>query len=572
MDEINKDNLREFLDSLISDINSINGDFKMVRLEDVAIENCITKRKETIPDLVFIGTKTAHKSELVTNIQILGDDVVSYQILKDLDHANISNGDDIRAMDLPRDNKVSNFVSNARTIRITTKYFCSPIHGYDVYTNPQNVDKFIRGFISKSNVSDGYRSPNTVNMVTMETVIRCSNCGTYIKVGNKLNFLNYATRLCPNCIQKAQPNDLATAKNIQKELLDDPTKRFVRTKTSGGWQYKILTQNELRNFAEQGKLTTYYPSYCSKDVEDEIKIPMGEKDVLLCGAGSANSTLAFGLSRLTYLEKYSIVDFDKIEKHNLSNQFYDSYDVGYYKTTKLAEKINRMHPLSPKVVETFSTDISLFCKTMPPTNYKYVILGFDNLEARKFVVDHIKTAQLDCKYLIDLRYDGQTSSLFIVDTSNEKELEYYKAILEESIKAFEDRKQLRPLTTDERVAIMNRAFSSCRNEVGKYKQYSMLSDTEPPANGYCRLCDYMRGSKCICAGDTCRSIWQQFLDSVQTPQEENSCTHKNNIGIYLYTNTFVINAIKSIEEDNKKPFTHVELSMEETPTSFIVRK
>lgn len=69
--------------------------------------------------------------------------------------------------------------------------------------------------------------------------------------------------------------------------------------------------------------------------------PLEGESFLVIGAGAVGSSVALGLAKLG-IANISVMDFDSVEPHNLSNQYvYGPDDVGRLKTEALAEAIYR---------------------------------------------------------------------------------------------------------------------------------------------------------------------------------------------------------------------------------------
>lgn len=64
-----------------------------------------------------------------------------------------------------------------------------------------------------------------------------------------------------------------------------------------------------------------------------------EQSVAVIGLGGIGSPTAYMLAKMG-IDNMELIDFDKVETHNLSTQMYDSCDVGISKAVALAGKIN----------------------------------------------------------------------------------------------------------------------------------------------------------------------------------------------------------------------------------------
>lgn len=127
--------------------------------------------------------------------------------------------------------------------------------------------------------------------------------------------------------------------------------------------------------------------------------------VLVVGAGG------LGCPALQYLSAagvgtLGIVDFDKIEIHNLHRQIlYDSADVGKQKAVVAAEKINQSNPNIHCIV---------FNEKLRQSNAAHIILQFDivvdgsdNFATRYLVNDTCMTVNKALVYGTILKFEGQ---------------------------------------------------------------------------------------------------------------------------------------------------------------------
>ncbi len=144
------------------------------------------------------------------------------------------------------------------------------------------------------------------------------------------------------------------------------------------------------------------------------------------GAGSVGSILTLGLAKLGFKE-ISVYDFDKIEKHNIPNQFFRYQDIGKYKVDSLKEIINdfsgiKINGINKKitkanVVDLVSSKIDLD---------SLIVLSFDSLPARKIVFDSLEGFP---NTLIDIRMGGANWEAYTIDLSNEEDCKAYKKTL-----------------------------------------------------------------------------------------------------------------------------------------------
>src|SRR5438094_728457 len=73
--------------------------------------------------------------------------------------------------------------------------------------------------------------------------------------------------------------------------------------------------------------------------EAELK-KLGDRRIVLCGAGALGSNLADNLVRQG-VSKLRVIDHDRIEEHNVSTQLYGESDIGGWKVEVLRNRLFR---------------------------------------------------------------------------------------------------------------------------------------------------------------------------------------------------------------------------------------
>lgn len=120
---------------------------------------------------------------------------------------------------------------------------------------------------------------------------------------------------------------------------------------------------------------------------------LGSKHLTVCGAGAIGSNLVDNLARQGF-KSFRVIDFDKVDKHNINNQLYHSLDAGRIKVLALEDliyevssKIN-FDPIFKKL------EIDNIKKYINETDL--VIDAFDNLESRMLVRDFCAKNDIPC--------------------------------------------------------------------------------------------------------------------------------------------------------------------------------
>ena len=136
------------------------------------------------------------------------------------------------------------------------------------------------------------------------------------------------------------------------------------------------------------------------------------KEIIIVGAGSTGSFIALTLAKMG-MNKISVIDFDKVEEHNLNGQFYRFSDIGKFKVEALQEIIKdftdiEINAINTKVDENYEFEINL---------NSLIILAVDDMETRKLIYENVKEMPL---LLMDCRFGGEGFSIHNIDLSNDK--------------------------------------------------------------------------------------------------------------------------------------------------------
>ncbi len=119
--------------------------------------------------------------------------------------------------------------------------------------------------------------------------------------------------------------------------------------------------------------------------KDLLKM-LSAKQVVVCGAGALGSNLVDLLARQG-VQKLRVIDFDRVEAHNVNTQLFGDGDVGALKVAALQKRVFRDTAVE---VETFDKrlDANNIAKAVKKADL--VIDAFDNNAARKLVAEYFK--------------------------------------------------------------------------------------------------------------------------------------------------------------------------------------
>jgi len=115
-----------------------------------------------------------------------------------------------------------------------------------------------------------------------------------------------------------------------------------------------------------------------QDIIPEEKI--SDVSVTIIGCGGIGSHTALALARMG-VKHMTIIDPDKVSKHNVSSQGFDIADVGKYKVDVTRDKIVRAARIVPTISKQLVTEATKQFTT------DIVIAAVDNQQARKVILE-----------------------------------------------------------------------------------------------------------------------------------------------------------------------------------------
>lgn len=124
----------------------------------------------------------------------------------------------------------------------------------------------------------------------------------------------------------------------------------------------------------------------------EAVASLAKSKVVICGAGALGSNLAETLVRQG-LRDLRVIDFDRVETHNLNTQCYDMSDIGQLKTLALKNRLFRAMQVE---IEAESKRFESKTARKSLKGADLVVDTFDNNESRQLVQDRCRQAELPC--------------------------------------------------------------------------------------------------------------------------------------------------------------------------------
>ncbi len=122
---------------------------------------------------------------------------------------------------------------------------------------------------------------------------------------------------------------------------------------------------------------------------------LGQLAITLCGAGALGSLLADNLARQG-VQQLAVIDFDRIEQHNVGTQIYRQSDVGAKKVDVLKSHLFRAVAIE---ISTYGTRLEKHTVRKHLRGSGLVVDTFDNSSSRKLVTDYCLLEGLPCLHL-----------------------------------------------------------------------------------------------------------------------------------------------------------------------------
>ena len=122
---------------------------------------------------------------------------------------------------------------------------------------------------------------------------------------------------------------------------------------------------------------------------------LAEARLTICGAGAVGSNLVDTLARQGF-RRLAVIDFDRIEAHNVGTQTYAEGDAGAYKVDILQAEVFRATGVEI-TAQRQRLEARNTAKLLAGADL--VVDGFDNHEARALVTEHCRAAGIPCLHV-----------------------------------------------------------------------------------------------------------------------------------------------------------------------------
>jgi molybdopterin/thiamine biosynthesis adenylyltransferase len=122
---------------------------------------------------------------------------------------------------------------------------------------------------------------------------------------------------------------------------------------------------------------------------------LGQVRLTVCGAGAVGSNLVDNLVRQG-VRHVTVIDFDRVEAHNVGTQIYTESDVGAFKVEVLQAEVFRAVGVEINAVRQQLTERNVG-KLLAGADL--VVDGFDNHVSRKLVTEYCRKAGIPCLHV-----------------------------------------------------------------------------------------------------------------------------------------------------------------------------
>ena len=139
--------------------------------------------------------------------------------------------------------------------------------------------------------------------------------------------------------------------------------------------------------------------------------------VNIIGAGATGSWLVLLLAKMG-IENITVYDFDKVESHNLPNQFYGPQHVGLPKVEALRHLVKSLTNIEIKAVNERVTEDTILGSGV-------LVVLTDTMKSRLEFLDALPMNP-DIDYLIETRMGLKQSRMYCVDVTNNAEIGKYR--------------------------------------------------------------------------------------------------------------------------------------------------
>lgn len=541
---MNREKKVKLFDCLMKAVNKTTNTtgLKIVKIKKVPFRNVTLGHTQTARDIYILGREGSDKPLIINSIKCgLINNPRKTRIISlrnRLCHPNTSSDGECYQIPLLFGNLA---------VKLLGQIFCNPVTSHHVL-NIDGVENILVGQLSGIS-DDAYGCPDSCSVDDEDCPIESRDDDTILRKNS--NILQLITQ---------QSNiDADTIRNLR--LMDIPKNDDeIMVKYLRDDEYTCINKASL----DYDEISSYYPIITYADLSKiDTNIPRKSIDVGVFGVGSGGTAILDQIGRSNYFNSYLLNDMDTIEYKNVNNQWYNITQVGNYKVDSskcILENIN------PNRYTSLSIDKKCCRYETIPTAYyefKYVISGFDSIATRQKLLSDFKKGDLLSRFLIDCRYLDNECSIYFIDLNNTSEVDYYERLLNADGVALKDNTHSYISTPEQFLQwfaeneYFTRGCTLCLCELGMHDR-----DAERCGGD--------------CASDKCMKFlsaqFEKIRPKIKITDNESSCVRHNYIDIYKYVGSIVFSAIREIENERDKPFTHIECQSYGIPSLVVVRK
>ena len=560
---------------------------KLLLLKETAWHNAKTRIKQAVKDIpCFAISNSSNRFKAVTNIHeykcITEEEYNAlnlgtpgnwkenqpyrtniWRFNEYYSHTNIDSNEDGYSIIISRNEKDQ----ATHYINLHYQSVCSPINSFHFFNKKEDeLLLILKGQFMGQNGNSPFQRVQHVNNCVKDYAIT-DDTNNMLKRNKPI--LQLLTRYSDYSLRH---NAEHVTKNLrEQELPTSDEQIMIKQKTKD--RYICIDKDNI----DQYDISEYYPIITFEQIQNLQKdIPAIEIDMACLGLGSAGSGILDQVGRSIMINSYLLCDYDIVEEKNLRNQFYTTNDLRNSKTGSAKNKLAHMRSHYPVDIRSkiIISNSKFQQANLPYYAFKYVVSGFDSIDARMELLQYVKEGKCKTKYLIDTRYDDLTASVLFIDVENAEQMAYYEKGLAQCKEHFDEVQKEQTIQT----------FEEFINELEKqdtFKSNCYTTRLRILGEDYAGdFCDISNDAAYGCNSSKCLEYWKEVFnnhlpriqEAYKKEPEESSCIKHNFIDIYKYASSFVFAAIREIENGEAKPFTHIECSTDVIPKSMILKK
>ena len=155
--------------------------------------------------------------------------------------------------------------------------------------------------------------------------------------------------------------------------------------------------------------------------------------IAIIGCGAIGSFTAISLAKMG-LKEFNLFDDDKVEQHNLPNQFFTLNDIGKSKVDATSMHMKSFN----KEVKVSSYGVRFNSRIFSDMKEQIVISCVDSIDSRRDIFKVVKKSKA-VQFFIDGRMAGLQGQVYTIDMTDKSQVKYYEDTLFSSGEAVKQR-------------------------------------------------------------------------------------------------------------------------------------